>query len=67
MVSPGMTDTDLISDISEKVRLITAAQTPMRRIAKAEDVAAAISFLASKKSDFIKGETIRVNGGQIMI
>jgi len=67
LVSPGMTDTDLIADISEETRLITAAQTPMRRIAKAEDIAAAISFLASKKADFITGETIRVNGGQIMI
>ncbi len=67
LVSPGMTDTELITNISEKVRLLTAARTPLKNIARPEDVAGAISFLASEKSDFLTGETIRVNGGQIMI
>lgn len=67
MVSPGMTDTELIADTTEKFRLLTAAQTPLRRIATPEDIAGAISFLASHKSDFLTGKTIRVNGGQIMI
>lgn len=67
LVSPGMTDTELIADIPEKVKLVTAAQTPLRRLANAEDVAGAVSFLAGEKSDFITGETIRVNGGQVML
>ena len=67
MVSPGMTDTNLLADIPEKTRLLTAAQTPLRRIAVPKDVACAISYLASEKSDFLTGETIRVNGGQVMI
>ncbi len=67
MISPGMTDTELISDIPEKARLLAAAKTPLKRIAKPEDIAGAISFLASDKSDFITGETIRVSGGQVMI
>lgn len=66
-VSPSMTETELIADIPEKIRLVTAAKTPLRRLAKAEDVANAIVFLASEKSDFMTGETIRVNGGQVMI
>jgi 3-oxoacyl-[acyl-carrier protein] reductase len=66
-VSPGITDTELNADLPEKVKLVTAARTPMRRLAQAEDVANAIAFLASEKSDFITGETIRVNGGQLMI
>lgn len=67
IVSPGMTETELIADIPEKIRLMTASQTPLRRLAKPEDVAGCISFLASDKSDYLTGETIRVNGGQIMI
>lgn len=67
LVSPGMTDTELVANIPEKARLLTAAQTPLRRIATPDDVAGAISFLASDKSDFLTGETIRVNGGQIML
>jgi len=67
LVSPGMVDTPLIADIPEKVRLLSAAQTPLRTLATAEDVAGAISFLASDKSNYLTGETIRVNGGQFMI
>jgi len=66
-VSPGMTETEQISDVPERIRLVTAAKTPLRRLATPEDVANVISFLASQKSDYLSGETIRVNGGQIMI
>jgi 3-oxoacyl-[acyl-carrier protein] reductase len=67
LVSAGMTETDLIADIPEKTRLVTAAKTPLRRLAKAEDIASGIVFLASAKSDFMTGETLRINGGQVMI
>jgi 3-oxoacyl-[acyl-carrier protein] reductase len=67
LVSPGMTDTDLVANMPEKIKLLSAAQTPLRRIAQPEDIANAISFLASTKSDYLSGETIRVNGGQVML
>ena len=67
LVSAGMTNTNLISDIPEKVKLITAARTPLRRLAEPQDIADTISYLVSEKSDFLTGETIRVNGGQVMI
>ena len=67
LVSPGMTNTSLISDFPEKVKLLTAAKTPLRRLAEPQDIADAISYLVSEKSDFLTGETIRVNGGQVMI
>ena len=62
-----MADTDLIADLPEKVRLLTESQTPLRRLASPDDVAGAISFLVSDKSDFMTGETLRVNGGQVML
>lgn len=67
MVTPGMLSTELTADIPEKIKLLTAAQTPLRRLAIAKDVANTISFLASDKSDFLTGENIRLNGGQVMI
>lgn len=67
MVSPSIISTELTSDIPEKMKLMTAAQTPLRRLATPNDVAGAISFLASDKSDFLSGENIRLNGGQVMI
>lgn len=66
MVSPSLISTELTADVPEKIKLMTAAQTPLRRLALPEDVAGVISFLASSKSDFLTGETIRLNGGQIM-
>jgi 3-oxoacyl-[acyl-carrier protein] reductase len=66
-VSPGMTDTEQISDIPERMRLVLTAKTPLRRLATPMDVANAVSFLASDKSDYLSGETIRVNGGQVML
>lgn len=67
LVSPGMTDTDLVADISRSVRLMTAARTPLQRLATPRDVAMAILYLAKPESDFLTGETIRVTGGQVMI
>jgi 3-oxoacyl-[acyl-carrier protein] reductase len=67
-VSPSITDTELNADLPAKVKLVTAAKTPLRRLAQPNDVAQAIAFLAdSDQSSFITGETIRVNGGQIML
>ena len=67
IISPGMTETDLIMDVPEKTKLVTAAQTPLRRLANAKDMAGVVNFLATDKSGFLTGETIRVNGGQIML
>jgi 3-oxoacyl-[acyl-carrier protein] reductase len=66
-VSPGMTDTALVGDIPEKTRLILARQAPLRRLAQPEDVAAAVAYLVSPDADYITGETLRVNGGQVML
>jgi 3-oxoacyl-[acyl-carrier protein] reductase len=67
MISPGMTDTDLISELPERLKKVTAAKTPLNRLACAQDISDAVVFLASRKSDFMCGETLRVNGGQLMI
>jgi len=66
LVSPGMTNTTFISGISEKQQLMTARQTPLRRLAEPEDAAAAVAFLASDQASFITGQNLRVNGGGSM-
>lgn len=66
-VSPGMTETEQIADIPERIRLLMSAKAPLRRLATPRDVANVVSFLVSEKSDYLSGETIRVNGGQVMI
>ena len=66
-VSPGMVNTELNVDVPEKTKLMTAAKTPLRRLAEPADVAGAVSSLANGHSNYLTGETIRVNGGQIML
>lgn len=67
MVSPSVISTELTADIPEKIKLMTAAQTPMRRLALPKDVAEAISYLVSDGASFLAGENIRLNGGQVML
>jgi 3-oxoacyl-[acyl-carrier protein] reductase len=65
-VSPGMTETSLIGDIPEKVQMMVARQTPLRRLARSQDVAAAVAHLVSDDAAFVTGHTLRVNGGLAM-
>lgn len=62
-VSPGMTDTPLIGDVPEKVQLMVSRQTPLRRLAVPDDIAAAVAYLISDGGSFVTGQTVRVNGG----
>ena len=69
MLSPGPTDTPIIQGLfptkeaAELGRLQFAAQIPMGRIGKPEEIAAAALFLASDESDFIAGVDLAVDGG----
>jgi len=63
VVSPGPTDTAMFESVSDAVRESLASRIPMGRLARAEEVAATVLFLASDQSSFITGEEIRVDGG----
>jgi len=65
-VAPGMCETSLIGDVPEKTQMMIARQTPLRRLARPGDVAAAVSYLVSEDADFVTGDTIAVNGGMAM-
>jgi 3-oxoacyl-[acyl-carrier protein] reductase len=65
-VSPGMCETSLIGDVPEKVQLMIARQTPLRRLAKPADIAAAVAYLVSDDAGFVTGDTVAVNGGMAM-
>jgi len=66
LVSPGMTETDLIADVPERLRKVQAMQTPLRRLATPEDVARTVAFLCSDAAEFITGADIPVCGGVTM-
>ena len=63
LVSPGLTETDSIAEIPERLRKLQAMQTPLRRLCRPEDVAQTILFLCSGPGDYITGADIPVGGG----
>jgi 3-oxoacyl-[acyl-carrier protein] reductase len=65
-VSPGMTLTSMISNIPDKVKMLTKMNTPLRTLADPNDIANAIEFLLSPKASHITGENLRVCGGLFM-
>lgn len=66
VVAPGMTQTGMIADLPDKVKMLTKMQTPLRRLAEAEDIADTILFLLSPGARHITGQTLRVCGGVVM-
>ena len=65
-VAPGFIDTDMTRELAEEQRDALAKQIPLARLGAAEEVAAAVLFLASPSAGYITGETIHVNGGMFM-
>jgi acetoacetyl-CoA reductase len=65
-VSPGYTDTAMVSAVPQNILQALIAQIPVGRLGKPDEIADAILFLASEKSAFITGETLCVNGGHYM-
>jgi 3-oxoacyl-[acyl-carrier protein] reductase len=67
MVSPTMVDTDLTSNVPDRIRQMMVSRTPLRRMATVDDVAGAVLFLASPFADFITGDNLLVTGGDVML
>ena len=62
-VAPGFIETDMTADLPDAGRQGIADQTPLGRIGRPEEVAAAVVFLASEEASYITGQVVRVNGG----
>ena len=65
-VAPGFIDTDMTAVLSDEVKGKMLEQIPLKRLGKAEDVAAAVRFLASEEAGYITGHVLDVNGGMYM-
>jgi 3-oxoacyl-[acyl-carrier protein] reductase len=73
-VAPGYTATDRLSELSsvralaagvseEEIRNRWAADIPLRRLGRPEEIADTIVWLASERASYITGQTILVDGG----
>jgi 3-oxoacyl-[acyl-carrier protein] reductase len=68
VVSPGLTMTVMAEYVTKKLPSLQGIdRVPLRRLAKPEDIADAVLFLASSESDYITGQEIIVDGGTLVI
>jgi 3-oxoacyl-[acyl-carrier protein] reductase len=65
-IAPGFIETDMTRGLSEQQSQALLAQIPLGRLGQADDVAAAVVFLASPAAAYISGATLHVNGGMYM-
>lgn len=66
-VCPGPTDTPLLAQVPEKHREAFRNAIPFRRFAKPSEIADAVCFFASGRSDYITGQVLSVSGGLTMV
>ena len=65
-VAPGFIDTDMTSSLPEAHKTALLEQVPLKRLGLPEEIAAAVSYLASTHAGYVTGETLHVNGGMYM-
>ena len=66
VVAPGTIETDLTRNWPAEAIQDLLAHTPLGRLGRPQEVAAAVAFLASEEAAFITGEVLDVNGGFLM-
>jgi NAD(P)-dependent dehydrogenase (short-subunit alcohol dehydrogenase family) len=66
VVEPGFTDTPLTAALPPAVRERALAETPLKRVARPEDVAEAVLFFAGPGASHVTGQSLAVDGGQGM-
>jgi len=62
-VAPGFIDTDMTKALTEDQQNALKVNIPLQRLGTPEDIAHAVSFLASPGAGYITGATLHVNGG----
>ena len=66
VIAPGYTDTAMVSAVPPDILAKIIARVPVGRLAKSEEISAAVTFLVSDDAAYITGETLSINGGQYL-
>lgn len=66
VIAPGFIATDMTGVLDEKVKAAVQEKIPLGDFGQAEDIAAAVLFLASPEARYITGQVLAVDGGMVM-
>lgn len=66
-VAPGFIATSMTEVLTDDQKAKISSTIPMQKMGSAQDIAAAVTYLASEEAGYVTGATIHVNGGMAMI
>ena len=66
VVAPGFIDTDMTDVLPEQVKEVAKSHTPVGRLGHVDDIAAAVTYLASEQAGYVTGQVLAVDGGMTM-
>jgi 3-oxoacyl-[acyl-carrier protein] reductase len=66
-VAPGFIQTAMTEALTDQQKEMISQRIPAGRMGRPEEIAAAVTYLASQEAAYVTGETIHVNGGMAMI
>jgi 3-oxoacyl-[acyl-carrier protein] reductase len=65
IVAPGFVETDMTSSLGEQVLQEASKRIPLKRLGTPEDIAHAVSYLASEGAGYVTGQVLTVDGGMV--
>jgi 3-oxoacyl-[acyl-carrier protein] reductase len=65
-VAPGFIVTDMTAKVPQKILDMMSEKTPLKKLGKPEDIAAAYLYLASEQANYINGTILNVDGGLVV-
>ena len=65
-IAPGFIETDMTSELDERVKEGALATIPLKRFGQVSDIAEMAAFLCSDKASYITGQVFTVDGGMVM-
>lgn len=65
-IAPGFITTEMTDGLPEELKETMLKQIPLAKLGQPEDIAKAVTFLASDSANYITGQTLHIDGGMVM-